>query len=260
MQNKPFQRFTSSIPTTRPQLKSCERITPSHTSKPVPKWYLLNKARMVNFDTDLLLFNIYIKKIYFFASLIRVWHNIYVIGIKQILITMKNSLYILWIFIIALLGSGCSKSALSDIELQDPSLVKVSVKIAQDVLNQKEVQVFIRDRHNRPVELEHGWVEVNGREARWKRAEINSLSERGYIYYPHPNEHEFEIAIHLNRHDVYWFDINRDTGFPGFVHNGALDRYEASHAVDPFLSDSYSLYNMPFYNHKVKVSYHILKR
>jgi hypothetical protein len=161
---------------------------------------------------------------------------------------------------VAICISSCSKSALSDIELEDPSLVKVSVQIAQDVYNQKEVQVFIRDRHDRPVELKNGWVEINGAEARWDRAEINSFNERGYIFYPERYEHEFRIEIHLNSYDTYWFDINPETGFPGFVHNYPLMEGETHPADDPFFGDNYNLYDMPFYDRKVKIKYHILRR
>ncbi|WP_321308146.1 hypothetical protein [Marinifilum fragile] len=172
---------------------------------------------------------------------------------------MKARIYTL-LFLIGLLSmQSCSKSALSDIELTDPSLLKVSVRIAQDYNNNKEVQVFIRDKNSRPVQLENGWVEVNGIVAHWSRADIHSLSERGYIYRPDEYEHDFRIYIHLNPYDVYWFDLNPSTGFPGFIRNYPLHDDEFHPEYDPYIDDHYNLYDMPFRNEIVKVNYKILK-
>jgi hypothetical protein len=172
---------------------------------------------------------------------------------------MRARVYILVLFLSILGVQSCSKSALSDIELTDPSLVKVSVRIAQDYDNNKEVQVFIRDKNNRPIQLENGWVEVNGIVAHWDRAEIHSLDERGYIYRPNEYEHGFRIYIQLNPHDVYWFDLNSSTGFPGFIRNYPLydDEFHPEH--DPYINEYYKLYDMPFRNRIVKVRYQILK-
>jgi len=173
---------------------------------------------------------------------------------------MKTRIYILLLLLSAFGIQSCSKSALSDIELTDPSLVKVSVHIAQDYDNNKEVQIFIRDKNSRPVQLENGWVEVNGAAAYWDRAEINSMSERGYIYHPDEYEHDFRVVIHLNPYDEYWFDLNPYYGFPGFIRNYPLFTDEFHPEYDPYIYDSYRLDDMPFRNGVVKVSYHILKR
>ena len=164
------------------------------------------------------------------------------------------------VLLLAITGiQSCSKSALSDIELTDPDLVKVSVRIAQNYDNYKEVQVFVRDKNNRPVQLENGWVEVNGIVAHWDRAEIHSLNERGYIYRPDDYEHDFRVFIQLNSDDVYWFDLNPSTGFPGFIRNYPLHSDEFHPEYDPYIRDSFHLLDMPFRNGIVKVSYTILR-
>jgi hypothetical protein len=183
-----------------------------------------------------------------------------VILTNQHLKAMRKSIYILILLLGTLGFQSCSKSALSDIELEDPSLIKVSVRIAQDYDNNKEVQVFIRDKNNRPVQLENGWVEVNGYMASWGRADIHSFSERGYIYRPDDYEHDFRIYIQLNPHELYSFDLDRRTGFPGFVRNYPLSNSELHDEYDDYIRDSYTLRGMPFRNNIVKVSYQILER
>jgi hypothetical protein len=170
---------------------------------------------------------------------------------------IKTTLQLLLISIIGM--QSCSKSALSDIEITDPSLVRVSVHIAQGENNHREVQVFIYDKHNRPVELRNGLVEVNGLEANWDRAGINNFSKRGYIYHPDELEHDFHVSIYLNSDDVYWFDINPTTGFSGFIRDYPLTSEEKDPAYNPYIDGNFKIYDMPFRYGRVKVSYHILK-
>lgn len=173
---------------------------------------------------------------------------------------MKLKIYAILICILSLSMVGCSKSPLSEIELNDPSVLKVSVHIAQNEYNDKEVQVFIRDKNGRPVKLLDGWVDVNRSEAKWDRASINSLNERGYIYYPFRNEHEFLVEIHLNGEDTYWFRIDPESGFPGFVHDYPIEPGEYMEGEDPYLTHTYYIRNRYFRHEEIKVSYHILRR
>ena len=110
---------------------------------------------------------------------------------------------------ITILFSSCSESILSDVDIVDPRVLKVKVKIEQDADNDKEVQIFVRDKNNHPVDLLYGKVIVNGERVPYTRASVNELDQRGYIYEPYNNEHQFQITIFWNEHDHHSFILNR---------------------------------------------------
>jgi len=105
-------------------------------------------------------------------------------------------------------------------EITDPHLLKVKVKIEQNKNNEKEVQVFIRDKNNKPIELMTGRVIVNDHAALFNRAEVNAMGARGYIYYPYTGEQVFKITIYWNSYESHTFILSPNNGWPGFRYNG----------------------------------------
>ncbi len=159
------------------------------------------------------------------------------------------------IMLMAIVLTSCSKSVLSDVEITDPHLLKVKVKLEQNEHDEREVQVFIRDKNNRPVELMTGKVVVNNHILPFDRAEVNAAGARGYIYYPHYNEQVFKITIYWNSYDAHTFILSRDNGWPGFPTQNCHCSY---HHDSDHLYDSYSLRPAPFYNHEISVVYNIM--
>ena len=152
---------------------------------------------------------------------------------------------------------SCSKSVLSDMEIADPHLLKVKVKIEQNRENEKEVQIYIRDKNNKPIELMTGRVIVNGHAVLFDRAEVNAFGARGYMYYPYANEQIFKITIFWNSYESHTFILSPDNGWPGFNNNYC---YCPSSDEPTFWSDSYSLKPAPFYDHEVDVNFHVVRR
>ncbi|TAJ09759.1 hypothetical protein DMA11_19710 [Marinilabiliaceae bacterium JC017] len=154
---------------------------------------------------------------------------------------------------------ACSKSVLSDVEISDPDLLKVKVKIEQDAYNDKEVQVFIRDKNNHPVELRNGKVVVNGCKLDFERASVNGLEARGYMYTPDNHEQIFQITIFWNHCDSHSFIISAETGFPGFITNESHWCNYCNSSNASFHSGRYELKPSPFYKNRIKVEYRILE-
>lgn len=165
------------------------------------------------------------------------------------------------LFVILLLTiltlTGCSKSPLSDVDIMDPSLLKVKVKIEQNSYNDKEVQVFIRDKNNNPVELLNGKVLVNGHRVSFDRASVHAAGTRGYIYTPSNSEQEFQISIFWNAYDNYSFILCRETGWPGFYCNSYNSCHQCNECDEHTISNRYELKGAPFYHHEIVVSYTI---
>jgi hypothetical protein len=184
-----------------------------------------------------------------FISCVRVFFSL-LVSLKTI--AMKSFLYVLLIVII----SGCSESILSDIEIEDPSLLKVVVKVQQDEYNNKEVQVFIRDKNNHPVDMLNGEVLVNEHNAPYKRANIRAFNARGYIYEPANWEQSFKITIYWNQSEGYTFFVDKYSGFPGFIVNYPVsDSGQSSYATR---NDSFTIYSAPFYRKSINVEYTIM--
>jgi len=141
-------------------------------------------------------------------------------------------------------------------EITDPHLLKVKVKIEQNKNNEKEVQVFIRDKNNKPIELMTGRVIVNDHAALFNRAEVNAMGARGYIYYPYTGEQVFKITIYWNSYESHTFILSPNNGWPGFRYNGDCS---CSQNHEPsFVSDNYTLRPAPFYNHEIDIAYNII--
>lgn len=159
------------------------------------------------------------------------------------------------LILVAIISTSCSKSVLSDVEISDPHLLKVKVKIEQNVHDEKEVQVFIRDKNNKPVDLLSGRVIVNEQSVPFDRAQVNAAGTRGYIYYPHYNEQIFKITIFWNSYDSHTFILSPQNGWPGFRHPNCScsNNYEPDQ-----LYDNYSLRPAPFYNHEIDIVYNIM--
>ncbi len=152
--------------------------------------------------------------------------------------------------------TGCSKSALSDVDIMDPSLLKVKVKIEQNDYNDKEVQVFVRDKNNNPVEFMNGKVLINGQRVGFDRASVHAAGTRGYIYEPYNNEQIFQITIFWNTRDQYSFVLSPETGWPGFYCN----TYHACDDDGHSISKNFELKGTPFYHNEITVSYTIQDR
>jgi hypothetical protein len=163
-----------------------------------------------------------------------------------------KALYI--ILALALTFMSCSESVLSDVEITDPHLLDVKVKIEQDSNNDKEVQVFIRDTKGRPIHLLTGKVIVNDHVVLFDRATVNAAGARGYIYTPYNNEQVFEITIYWNSIDYHTVLLSPATGWPGFYCNHSHAHEENLH----FARDNYSLKGAPFNDHEIEVSYTII--
>ncbi len=158
------------------------------------------------------------------------------------------------LILIAIISTSCSKSILSDMEITDPHLLKVKVKIEQNSDNEKEVQVFIRDKNNRPIDLLTGKVIVNECITRFDRAEVNAAGARGYIYRPYDDEQIFKITIYWNSYDYHTFVLSPQNGWPGFRYP---DCSCYTHEPD-YLYDSYSLKPAPFYDNEIDIVYNII--
>ncbi|MCU4166026.1 hypothetical protein [Carboxylicivirga caseinilyticus] len=158
------------------------------------------------------------------------------------------------LLLIALLFSACTESILSDIEIADPYQLKVKVKIEQNNENDKEIQVFIRDTKNHPVDLLTGKVIVNDHYVSYSRAMVNSAGARGYIYRPHNDEQVFDITIYWNSVDYHRFLLSPANGWPGFYCNHS---HWDDEDVD-FESDNYSLRPAPFYDNEIDIAYTIM--
>lgn len=159
------------------------------------------------------------------------------------------------LILIAILSTSCSKSVLSDMEITDPHLLKVKVKIEQNQYDEREVQVLIRDKNNRPIDLLSGKVIVNDHVVLFDRAEINSAGARGYIYHPYGDEHIFKITIYWNSYDSHTFILSPQNGWPGFGYPNCSCSYD--HEPD-YLYDNYALRPAPFYNHEISIVYNII--
>ncbi|MBR8537473.1 hypothetical protein KDU71_18030 [Carboxylicivirga sediminis] len=158
------------------------------------------------------------------------------------------------LILIAIISTSCSKSVLSDMEITDPHLLKVKVKIEQNVHDEREVQVFIRDRNNRPIDLLAGKVIVNEYMVPFDRAEVNAAGARGYIYQPCMDEQIFKITIYWNSYDSHTFILSPQNGWPGFRYPDCSCNYN-----DPdYIYDSYSLKPAPFYDHEIDIVYNII--
>jgi len=165
------------------------------------------------------------------------------------------------LIVLLLLGvfamTSCSKSALSDVDIMDPSLLKVKVKIEQNDHNDKEVQVFIRDKNNNPVDLLNGKVLINGQRVSFDRASVHAAGTRGYIYTPSNSEQVFQITIFWNSRDNYSFVLSPETGWPGFYCNSYSSCNRCDNCGEHTVHDSYELKGTPFYHKEIIVSYTI---
>ncbi len=160
------------------------------------------------------------------------------------------------ILLVTISLTSCSKSVLSDVEITDPHLLKVKVKLEQDSNNEKEIQVYIRDKNNKPVELMTGRVVINDHTALFNRAEVNSTGARGYMYCPYEGEQVFKISVYWNSNESHTFILSPSNGWPGF---GNSDNYSCSNGHKPtFESDTYLLRPAPFYNQEINVAYKII--
>lgn len=158
------------------------------------------------------------------------------------------------LILIAIISTSCSKSVLSDMEITDPYQLKVKVKIEQNSDDEREVQVFIRDRNNRPIDLLTGKVIVNECAVPFDRADVNAAGARGYIYRPYDDEQIFKITIYWNSYDYHTFILSPQNGWPGFRHSSC-----SCYDHEPtYLSDSYSLKPAPFYNQEIDIVYNIM--
>jgi hypothetical protein len=164
---------------------------------------------------------------------------------------------IIFLLLAAISLTNCSKSALSDIDIEDPQLIKVKVKIAQNKENKKEVQVFVRDKNNQPVEMKTGRVIINNTEVSFSKAAVQGIQTRGYIYYPDNEEQVFEVTIYWNSSDKFNFTLNPDNGWPGFSHNSACDNC-GTHTAD-FTGGGKIIKPAPFRSNEVEFVYTIVR-
>ncbi|MBK3516014.1 hypothetical protein [Carboxylicivirga marina] len=159
------------------------------------------------------------------------------------------------LILVAIFSTSCSKSVLSDMEISDPHLLKVKVKIEQNIHDEKEVHVFIRDKNNKPVDLLSGRVIINEHTLPFERAQVNAAGTRGYIYTPHYDEQIFKITIYWNSYESHTFILSPQNGWPGFKYPNCSCTH--NHDSDT-IYNSYSLKPAPFYNHEIDIVYNIM--
>ncbi|WP_066627805.1 hypothetical protein [Labilibacter marinus] len=156
---------------------------------------------------------------------------------------------------ILLIFTSCGKSILSDMEITDPQAIKVKVKIEQGEPDEKEIQVYIRDTKNHPIEMLDGKVLVNNQRLSFERATVNAMGARGYMYTPFDDEDIFEITIYWNSHDKHTFVLSPATGWPGFYSNADCGCVHDGYKEH----ESFEIKPAPFHDKLIEVSYNILK-
>ncbi|MCU7493878.1 MAG: hypothetical protein HF314_03455 [Ignavibacteria bacterium] len=112
-----------------------------------------------------------------------------------------------YFFVLCFCGAGCTQeSALSDVELKDPSAIRPEIVFSKAKENgsiTQYVYAWINDKNNDPVELKNGGVLLNGKEMQVKTLQglpyysgldIISDIRAGYIY---------NVGIKLNSEKTY---------------------------------------------------------
>ncbi len=160
---------------------------------------------------------------------------------------IRHSNYLIMVSIIIL--ASCSKSVLSELEIDSASLLKVKVKIDEKRKKKRQLQVTIRDKTNHPVEFSNGGVFVNQEPTEFSSKTVISTS-RGYNYRIPPDVHEFEITIYWNDSDSHTFMIDKDAGFPGF---GNFIGWNITQG-----SENFTISPAPFAGNKIEVEYDIM--
>ena len=165
------------------------------------------------------------------------------------MLNQKPQLLIITLLLTATLMS-CTKSVLSELELDAPDQLRVKVKIDEKRQRKKQLQVSIRDRTNHPVELGFGNVFVNGEPTEWSSRTVITTA-RGYNYRVPAGVDEFEITIYWNKSDSYTFMIDKDAGFPGF---GNTIGWNISRGAERFV-----ITPTPFADNRIVVEYDVMR-
>ena len=145
---------------------------------------------------------------------------------------------------------SCKKSVLSELEIETAEALKVKVKIEEKTNKRKWVQVEVRDKTNHIIEFKDGGVFINDEPSEFRSKTVVSVS-RGYVYKIPAGLDELEITIQWSSSGSYTFNINQDTGFPGFSNKFG---YNWTQGAEKFVISP-----APFAKGRVVVEYDILK-
>lgn len=161
------------------------------------------------------------------------------------------------IFILLLNLCSCTESPLSDVEINDPSVLHVSTHIYQDFDNNRELIVEIKDKNGHYIDLRNGEVLINDQRAEFKSNNMGVLG-KSYVLKPGFEDTEFRILIQYNSRDSYFFIIGRNY-FPGFKTDRYIQDRRLCHSANK-LNGEATLYNTPFYQNKIKFNFDIMKK
>ena len=156
-----------------------------------------------------------------------------------------------FVLLIAVLHlQSCRKSVLSELEITSVEALKVKVKIEEKTKKRRWIQVEVRDKTNHIIEFKDGGVFINNEPSEFCSKTVVTVS-RGYVYQIPVDVDELEITIQWSSTDSYTFNINEDTGFPGFSNYFG---YNWTQGAEEFVISP-----APFANGNVLVEYDILK-
>ena len=156
-----------------------------------------------------------------------------------------------FVLIIAILHlQSCRKSVLSELEIETAGALKVKVKIEEKTNKRKWIQVEVRDKTNHIIEFKDGAVLINDEPSEFCSKTVVTVS-RGYVYKIPAGVDEFKITIQWSSSGSYTFNINQDTGFPGFSNYFG---YNWTQGAEKFIISP-----APFAEGRVLVEYDILK-
>lgn len=174
---------------------------------------------------------------------------------------MKKTIYLSIVLLLSITVS-CGKSVLTDIEIQDPTLIDMNVRITQKSDNEIFVDIRPTDKKYRFIRLKNGTVTVNGQSVDYKHSSLKDF-DRAYRYKAKKGETNFNITVRYNSTDSYTFQYGTKEGFPGF---GTTE----VKTVFPDIPNSTIFYNtgnfyirnatIPFRKGEIYISYHVYKK
>ncbi|WP_299455426.1 hypothetical protein [uncultured Microscilla sp.] len=154
------------------------------------------------------------------------------------------------LLIISLLLYSC-KSPLSDVEIDDPALLNVSVSITQDYDNNKTLKVAVKDKNGQAIELKNGYVMLNNNRL--------AYANNRYLYDQLKfTDKEFQVTIQYNSTKSWTGSYGEKEGFPGFKADEKVSNHYQRHHQNKF-TGNYTLTNAPFNQGQVNIYYDILR-
>ncbi|EAY24362.1 hypothetical protein [Microscilla marina] len=155
-----------------------------------------------------------------------------------------------YLLIVPLLLHSC-KSPLSDIEIDDPTLLSVNVNIDQDYDNNKTLKVAVKDKNGQAIELKNGFVVLNNKRL--------AYTNKRYVYHQLKfDDKDFQLTIQYNSNKSWTGKYGEKEGFPGFKTDEPVSNQYERHYQNKFTS-KYTLTNVPFNKGQIVFCYDILR-